>query len=52
MSLKFYWRNYSLDPVMMDKNTSIEQLLSFYMGKKIRQTRIYHQEFEGGVGRD
>jgi topoisomerase-4 subunit B len=22
-----------LDPVMMDKNTSIEQLLSFYMGK-------------------
>jgi topoisomerase-4 subunit B len=22
------------DPVMMDKNTSIEQLLSFYMGKK------------------
>jgi topoisomerase-4 subunit B len=26
-----------LDPVMMDKNTSIEQLLSFYMGK-IRQT--------------
>jgi topoisomerase-4 subunit B len=24
-----------LDPVMMDKNTSIEQLLSFY---KIRQT--------------
>jgi hypothetical protein len=26
--------------------------LSFYMGKKIRQTRIYHQEFEGGVGRD
>jgi topoisomerase-4 subunit B len=23
-----------LDPIMMDKNTSIEQLLSFYMGKK------------------
>ncbi len=22
-----------LDPIMMDKNTSIEQLLSFYMGK-------------------
>jgi topoisomerase-4 subunit B len=22
-----------LDPVMMDKNTSVEQLLSFYMGK-------------------
>ena len=22
-----------LDPVMMDKHTSIEQLLSFYMGK-------------------
>jgi hypothetical protein len=36
-----------VDPVMMDK-TSIEQLLSFYMGKKYaRPTRIYHQEFEG-----
>jgi topoisomerase-4 subunit B len=22
-----------LDPIMMDKNTSVEQLLSFYMGK-------------------
>jgi topoisomerase-4 subunit B len=22
-----------LDPIMLDKNTSIEQLLSFYMGK-------------------
>jgi hypothetical protein len=52
MSLKFYWRNYSVDPVMMDKNTSIEQLLSFYMGKNTPDRQIYHQEFEGGVGRD
>ena len=31
-----------LDPVMMDKNTSVEQLLSFYMGKNTpdRQTFI------------
>jgi hypothetical protein len=40
-----------LDPVMMDKNTSIEQLLSFYMGK-IRQTDKNLSKFEGGVGRD
>jgi hypothetical protein len=32
---------------MMDKNTSVEQLLSFYMGKKhTRPPRIYYQEFE------
>jgi hypothetical protein len=38
---------------MMDKKHTIEQLLSFYMGKKYaRPSRIYHQEFEGGVGRD
>jgi topoisomerase-4 subunit B len=31
-----------LDPIMMDKNTSVEQLLSFYMGKNTpdRQTFI------------
>jgi topoisomerase-4 subunit B len=29
----FLLRGYSFRPVMMDKNTSVEQLLSFYMGK-------------------
>jgi DNA-binding PadR family transcriptional regulator len=34
---------------MMDKNTSVEQLLSFYMEKKhTRPPRIYYQEFEEG----
>jgi topoisomerase-4 subunit B len=47
MSLKILLEKLFVDPVMMDK-TSIEQLLSFYMGKKYaRPTRIYHQEFEG-----
>jgi hypothetical protein len=32
---------------MMDKNTSVEQLLSFYMGKTHQTARIYYQEFEG-----
>jgi topoisomerase-4 subunit B len=29
----FIGESIRLDPIMMDKNTSIEQLLSFYMGK-------------------
>jgi topoisomerase-4 subunit B len=29
----FIGETIKLDPIMMDKNTSIEQLLSFYMGK-------------------
>jgi topoisomerase-4 subunit B len=29
----FIGENIRLDPIMMDKNTSVEQLLSFYMGK-------------------
>ena len=30
-----------LDPVMMDKNTSVEQLLSFYMGKNTPDRQIF-----------
>ena len=33
MSLRISLEKLRLDPIMMDKNTSIEQLLSFYMGK-------------------
>ena len=29
----FIGEDIRLDPIMLDKNTSIEQLLSFYMGK-------------------
>jgi topoisomerase-4 subunit B len=29
----FIGEDIRLDPIMMDKNTSVEQLLSFYMGK-------------------
>jgi topoisomerase-4 subunit B len=34
---------------MMDKNTSVEQLLSFYMGKRNTPDRqdLYYKEFEG-----
>lgn len=40
----FIGENIRLDPVMLDKNTSIEQLLSFYMGKNTpdRQDFIIH----------
>ena len=30
-----------LDPVMMDKNTSVEQLLSFYMGKNTPDRQVF-----------
>jgi topoisomerase-4 subunit B len=30
-----------LDPVMMDKNTSVEQLLSFYMGKNTPDRQLF-----------
>ncbi len=30
-----------LDPIMMDKNTSIEQLLSFYMGKNTPDKQLF-----------
>jgi topoisomerase-4 subunit B len=33
----------------MMENTSIEQLLSFYMGKNTPDRQEFHQEFEGGV---
>jgi topoisomerase-4 subunit B len=31
---------------MMDKNTSVEQLLSFYMGKHTRPPRIYYKNLK------
>jgi hypothetical protein len=36
---------------MMDKNIDRTTVV-FLHGKYARPTRIYHQEFEGGVGRD
>ena len=33
MNLKIYRRNNETDPVMLDENHSIEEMLSFYMGK-------------------
>jgi topoisomerase-4 subunit B len=30
---QFYWEDIRLDPLWWIKNTSVEQLLSFYMGK-------------------
>jgi topoisomerase-4 subunit B len=44
---QFLLRGYSFRPVMMDKNTSVEQLLRFTWEKHTRPPRIYYQEFEG-----
>jgi 3-dehydroquinate dehydratase len=34
---------------MMDKKHIDRTTVTFYMGKYARPSRIYHQEFEGGV---
>jgi hypothetical protein len=50
MSSRIYWRNIRLDPIMMDKNTSIEQLFLFTW-VKIRQTdKNLSSKFESGIG--
>jgi hypothetical protein len=44
--------DYSFDPVMMDKTHRSNNCYLLHGKKYARPTRIYHQEFEGGVGRD
>ena len=39
-----------LDPIMLDENKSIEELLNFYMGKNTPDRRAYNRQFKSRTG--